>query len=546
MRLTRTLAVLITFLVTAQTVQISRLEAQPAGGYRQSCRDISIQGDVLRASCKDRSENLHPAELHNFAQCVGDIFNDNGVLRCSRGAAPPNGSYTGSCEQVFVDGENLRANCRNRGGGLVATILPNFGQCAMDIFNDDGSLGCGRGVPVPPGSYSRSCAQVFVDGNDLRAVCRTIRGNTVANRLPDFRQCTGEIQNVDGTLRCDRGAIPSGDYQRSCEQTVVNGTELRSSCRNQRGDLVRTVLTGFGQCVGDIFNQDGQLRCSKGGPPPSGSYQRSCSMIWRDSETLNAVCPDADGFPKATSLANLSGCRSEVTNSNGHLSCITGTGALPPGDYADSCRDIASSGDRLIAICRTLEFFDRNTTLDNFSACRTVVENIDGFLACARGNGPVPGGSYHGTCHDVVITNTVMKASCRRGDGSYAESSIDTAGCPPSGISNDQGVLKCAGAAPPPTTPPAMPETKAICAGTPIPPGWILFDISDNRDCGPSDHNSLWIIQFALLLPGAELVVCSSAPTPSGWTNTGAFKDVFKCAYTETQVENVKGIRRNR
>ena len=71
-------------------------------------------------------------------------------------AAPPNGSYTGSCEQVFVDGENLRANCRNRGGGLVATILPNFGQCAMDIFNDDGSLGCGRGVPVRPAAIAEA------------------------------------------------------------------------------------------------------------------------------------------------------------------------------------------------------------------------------------------------------------------------------------------------------------------------------------------------------------------------------------------------------
>ena len=73
-------------------------------------------------------------------------------------------------------------------------------QCVGDIFNDDGVLRCSRGMPAPPGSYTASCEQIRVEGKDLLANCRSRRGNLIGARLSDWRQCTSQIANNDGML----------------------------------------------------------------------------------------------------------------------------------------------------------------------------------------------------------------------------------------------------------------------------------------------------------------------------------------------------------
>jgi len=70
------------------------VRAQPAGGYQQSCRNTSVQGNVLRSSCRDGGGNFRSTMLTDFAQCVGYIFNDDGTLRCSR-SAPQHGHRKG-------------------------------------------------------------------------------------------------------------------------------------------------------------------------------------------------------------------------------------------------------------------------------------------------------------------------------------------------------------------------------------------------------------------------------------------------------------------
>lgn len=309
-------------------VPSAHAQPPPPGGYQQSCRDSRVQGNTLVSSCRDRGETFHGTELRDFAQCVGDIFNDNGVLGCSRGAPPPGGSYARSCEQPFVDGQNLRANCRNRGGRLAATTLL------------------------------------------------------------DFRRCTGDISNDDGALRCSRGSLP-----------------------------------------------------------PAGSYTASCRSSFMDGQTLTSICRTISGSEVPTTLTNIGACRSTIANINGRLTCATGSGPVPAGSYTASCRDIVVTTSSITASCRSSTGGDRTSTIASPDSCHSPIDNIDGFLSCSMGNATPPRGSYRATCHDVVANGSTLSASCRRGDGSYQRSSLDFAGCQ-GPISNHQGALTCPTPAP--------------------------------------------------------------------------------------------------
>jgi hypothetical protein len=174
-----------------------------------------------------------------------------------------------------------------------------------------------------------------------------------------------------------------------------------------------------------------------------------------------------------------------------------------------------------------------------------MIENIDGFLSCTKGAGPVARGSYHDTCHGIVVNGSVMTAHCRRGDGTYALSTLDTNGCPRPGVSNENGVLTCKGASPPPATP-TMPATVQVCAGVTIPGGWIVYDISsDAFRCGGGAKNDVWsIVRFDNLSVNALLTVCASSPTPTNWSDVSFMTDFVKCGNTGTAKDNVKEIRR--
>ena len=60
--------------------------AQPAGAYRQSCRDVEQSGPRLRAMCRDLSGRYVPSSL-DVRDCAS-VGNANGQLVCdARGGA---------------------------------------------------------------------------------------------------------------------------------------------------------------------------------------------------------------------------------------------------------------------------------------------------------------------------------------------------------------------------------------------------------------------------------------------------------------------------
>jgi hypothetical protein len=462
----------------------------PAGSYQQSCRNISTNGGTLTAQCRTRSGAWRNTSLPNYHQCVGDIQNQNGQLRCNRGAAPPGGSYQQSCRDVWIDNGTLHASCRNRGGAWITSDLPNVSQCRGDIQNQDGQLRCNRGALPPGGSYTASCRDIWLDNQTLHANCQNRGGGWVSTAL-DVSQCRGDIQNQDGQLRCNRGAdAPKGSYTASCRDIWVDGNILHASCSNGSGAWIPGAIVGFGACQGDIFNFNGALLCNRA-PLPAGSYQQSCSEMWVDGDTLHARCRTSGGGVLTAQLTEISRCfPGSIENHGGALVCTYGNRTPPPGSYRQSCSRLTIIDNTLSASCGTLSNASRSSSLD-VRGCTGDISNIDGFLTCPKGNGPAPSGSYLKSCRDIVVAGTVLKALCETPQGGWRPSTLPNYQNCGGQIENHLGTLRC--------------TSGPIPVPTPDPGGYLKLDVNNcNTDVDVAGkHRSVSVYLVDLNLPGS-------------------------------------------
>jgi hypothetical protein len=216
----------------------NRINAAPEGTYTQSCKNIRVRYGTLSARCKTMNGQWVDSSLQRFNDCQGGIGNFDGQLRCGSGYADgdraggdraggdrnggdrggdgnhdrdrdrgpaPSGSYSQTCRDVQTSGYLLRARCQNSDGRWLDTSLDGYNQCAGEIVNDEGQLQCTRqgGRSVPPGTYSQTCRQIYVRGDNLRAQCETRDGRWVWAQLSDWDSCRS-ITNLDGQLHCDR------------------------------------------------------------------------------------------------------------------------------------------------------------------------------------------------------------------------------------------------------------------------------------------------------------------------------------------------------
>lgn len=74
-----------------------------------------------------------------------------------------------------------------------------------------------------------------------------------------------------------------------------------------------------------------------------------------------------------------------------------------------------------------------------------------------------------------------------------------------------------------------------ICAGQPIPQGWVIVARTTNFECSSSLDNAYVIKQ-----PGSSEVVCAYSPVPSNYVVTGITTN-FQCS---SSLHNAKIIRR--
>jgi hypothetical protein len=250
--------------------------------------------------------------MRDISYCNGDITNDNGSLRCNSSAGTyqgsnnsgyynqggiPGGSYSQTCQDVRIQGNDLEARCRTTNGDWRTTRLSSFDRCGGDIANDDGRLRCagsgygygGRrddddgynrgnvGGYQGNNSYTQTCRDVRQHGDTLEAVCQSRDGDWHRTTLNDYRDCRGQIVNDGGNLRCDnsnydnvsggqgdyRGGLPGGSYTQTCQNIRISGDELVASCQKRDGGWRNTKLDDYQTCRADITNDNGRLRCGR-------------------------------------------------------------------------------------------------------------------------------------------------------------------------------------------------------------------------------------------------------------------------------------------
>ncbi len=274
-------------------------QSNPSGSYQSTCKNIEVRGDVLVANCQDQDGKWEATQLRDYRSCGSDIMNDNGALRCGNNvggavsyqpgyqAGVPNGSYTQTCQEIRVHGDDLEARCQTTDGKWHKTKLDKFQDCRGDVANEDGNLRCmsgGYAAGYPGGyrgsvggSYTQTCKDIKSHGDHLEARCKTVNGDWVNTSLDDYRKCKGQIVNDNGNLRCvaantayiggaggySTGNFPSGSYTQTCQEIRVHGDDLEARCSTSTGDWRNSKLDDFQKCRGDIINDDGHLRCSK-------------------------------------------------------------------------------------------------------------------------------------------------------------------------------------------------------------------------------------------------------------------------------------------
>ena len=115
----------------------------PPGNYKESCSDIRVEGDILQARCQRRDGSWRFTSI-NYEDCYSDITNQNGRLTCGQRhhhSMLPRGSYKQSCRDLSVNGDILSAECQKRDGDWRWASI-NFDDCYGDIVNHNGRLVC--------------------------------------------------------------------------------------------------------------------------------------------------------------------------------------------------------------------------------------------------------------------------------------------------------------------------------------------------------------------------------------------------------------------
>ena len=176
----------------------------PPGSYQQTCRNVGVRGDTLYADCMDTNRNWQRTQLNDYDRCRGEIQNLNGQLQCT-GNGYPQGSYNGP----YNNGPYNNGNGGYYGHG-------RHRDHDNDGDDDDRRVNGGYGYPnggygypnggyygngIPYGSYSQTCQNIQVNGNDLRASCEKRNGGWRNTTLRNFSGCR-DIENDNGKLKC--------------------------------------------------------------------------------------------------------------------------------------------------------------------------------------------------------------------------------------------------------------------------------------------------------------------------------------------------------
>jgi CVNH domain-containing protein len=181
------------------------------------------------------------------------------------------------------------------------------------------------------------------------------------------------------------------------------------------------------------------------GSAPEGSYQQTCSDISVKNGNLYAKCHDEKGKPHSARLSHYEKCSGEIVNKKGSLECSHAPGALPPGPYAETCKNPQMRGTTLHAVCRSVDGREMPVSLKDANRCSQGVANINGILSCVV-NDVIPPGSYMATCKDIRVQGSTLYASCNDSSNKdrWLKTQLRDAHKCSGDITNYHGELRCA------------------------------------------------------------------------------------------------------
>jgi hypothetical protein len=242
----------------------------PGGSWQQTCRNSSVQGNMLYASCQRMNGGWRDSSI-NYRQCSnGAVANDNGNLVCesnSNNGQMPGGSWQQTCRNSNVQGNMLYASCQRMNGGWRDSSI-NYRQCRnFAVANDNGNLVCESNSNngwMPGGSWQQTCRNSSVQGNTLYASCQKMNGGWRDSSI-NYRQCSnGAVANDNGNLVCENNynnQLPGGSWQQTCRNAYVQGNTLYASCQRRDGGW-RDAQFNYRQCGNNrVANDNGRLVC---------------------------------------------------------------------------------------------------------------------------------------------------------------------------------------------------------------------------------------------------------------------------------------------
>lgn len=227
-----------TYLQTCRDVRMgsntlwARCETRSGQGVDTSLNNVSQCGSDI-------------VNIDGQLRCGGDdrgSDRDRDGDRDWRGGGP-RGSYSQTCRDVRVQGDRLRARCETSDGRWIDTTLDDLDRCVGDIVNDEGHLECRRsgGRTVPTQTFAKEYRNAPQSEPESPSAVAKIRfGMSVQNLRPQDRQNLGYsgaggvlIASVDPGEFADEIDLQKGDI-------IV---ELNRQKVTNKEDLVRLQAT---------------------------------------------------------------------------------------------------------------------------------------------------------------------------------------------------------------------------------------------------------------------------------------------------------------
>lgn len=117
-------------------------------------------------------------------------------------------------------------------------------------------------------SFSFTCYNITVKSNIITAKCLDVNKIPRESKLRNWKQCSSDIANIDGTLRCQEDYLleenhKTDSFLQTCVSVTYSGQSIEAICQKVNGAWEQTQLLDVNTCAGDIANTNGTLHCRR-------------------------------------------------------------------------------------------------------------------------------------------------------------------------------------------------------------------------------------------------------------------------------------------